>query len=111
MRPMKLVLGCVLAIAGGVAYADDSITLHVTAPKVGDKWTVDKTASVVLDVQVQGKKMAVTEDSVDKESVEVVKVKDGVVTEEKVAFTTYSDKHKAGGTEQSEPAPVSGKTY
>jgi hypothetical protein len=108
---MKTLIAVVLACAGGVAYADDSVTLHFTAPKAGDKWTDDKSSSSSFDVNVNGTKAKVTEDASEKETVEVTKVKDGAVTEEKVSYSAFAQKQSMGGKDKPAAVDLTGKSY
>jgi len=108
---MKTLIPVVLALAGGVAIADDSVTLHYTGPKAGDKWTDDKGTSGTFDVTAGGNKMKISNESSEKLTIEVTKVKDGAVAEEKVSYTSFTEKQSMGGKDNSKTSPVVGKSY
>jgi hypothetical protein len=113
MRAMRLPRTSLLvALALGVTPAfADTFTLHANNPKVGDKWTEDKTEQVDLNMTVKGSKIALHTTHADTKAIEITKVDAGTVTQAKYTYAAFTERTTMGSHDNSDSTPIVGKTY
>jgi hypothetical protein len=90
---------------------DYAITLRVAAPRVGQKWTDEKSQSFHVVITGNGKQTPMTGERVGTRKVEVLEVTAGAITKANYTYVKYSDVQKLGGKAKGGGSPIDGKSY
>lgn len=107
----------VIAAIVGVPFAAhaqgkaDSITLTDRPVKVGDKWTEEKTETGDLIVTVNGQKIAMKSERVEKRSIEIIAVGKTGPVKAKYTFTTDTETKQSPKKNEGGPTAIHGKSY
>ncbi len=112
--PTILLFVALSAVPGSIGTADpkvDSFSFKATPPKVGQKWTDDKSQSLDLMISAAGKQVPMTTERIETKSTVVLAVSGGAVSKATLKYTRYSDVQKLAGKAKGGPSPIDGKTY
>jgi hypothetical protein len=110
------VIAAIAATVGVPAASDaqpraDSVTLAERPAKVGDKWTEDQTEISDLVVTMNGQKIPVKSERIEKRSIEVLAVGKAGPTKAKYTFTTDRETTQLPKKSTGGPTAIHGKSY
>jgi hypothetical protein len=111
LRRSLLVLPIVLFTSSLAAADANSVTLGAKGLATGTKYAADESFVTDMTVDAAGKQIPITLNQARKKRVEVLAVKDGIVTKAKITYDQDSETKVQAGKSMANPSSIVGKTF